>query len=291
MKNIKLLLFIATSIYCIRSYSQQDVTFTLYNYNMNIINPAYAGIGARIEFTSNFRSQWVGVDGAPQTQSFSLSAPIKEKIGIGASITNSSVFVLEETDIFVDFSYELRLNETLELFLGLKAGGALVNIDLANLGSDNDPLFAENVSVFNPNVGVGAYLKGERFYISISAPALLKSKRYEKESGIVTQATDKMQFFMGAGYRFPLNKDITFTPSFLTRVLSDVPFSMDISGMFSLYDLVAVGSSYRLKESLSTLVFFNIADWIQLGYAYDTSITAIRNYSRGNHEVILKFYY
>ncbi|MEM7379648.1 MAG: PorP/SprF family type IX secretion system membrane protein, partial [Bacteroidota bacterium] len=135
--------------------AQQDVTFTLYNYNMNVINPAYAGSDQKAEFTSNYRAQWAGLEGAPQTLNFSLSSPIPnvEKAGFALSVTNSSVFVLQETDIFADFSYRLQLAQTTDLFLGLKAGGSSVNIDLAGIGSESDPLFTENVSVFNPNVG------------------------------------------------------------------------------------------------------------------------------------------
>ncbi|SHI65676.1 PorP/SprF family type IX secretion system membrane protein [Aquimarina spongiae] len=294
MKNNKLYFFTIITICCIQSYAQQDVTFTLYNYNMNIINPAYAGTGENFELTSNYRAQWAGLDEAPETWSFSLSGPMRrkegvgDKVGLGLSVTNSSVFVLKETDVFVDFSYKLQLKETLDLYLGVKAGGSSVNIDLAGIGLDEDPLFSENVSVFNPNVGMGAYLKGERFYVNLSAPALLKTRRYEKESGIVTQATDKMQFFMGAGYHFTLNKNLTFTPFFLTRVISEVPFSMDISGTFDLYDKAEFGLSYRLKESISTVVLFKMLDRIKVGYAYDSSITAVSNYRRGNHEVILK---
>ncbi|BFP39433.1 type IX secretion system membrane protein PorP/SprF [Flavobacteriaceae bacterium GF1] len=273
-----------------QSYAQQDVTFTLYNYNMNVINPAYAGTGEKMEFTSNYRAQWAGLDDAPETWSFTLSSPIAEKVGLGLSIVNSSVFVLNETDVYADFSYKLQLKETVDLFLGLKAGGSAVNIDLAPIGLDTDPLFSENVSVFNPNVGVGAYLRGERYFMNISIPALLRTSRYEKESGIATQATDQMQFFMGAGYQFPLTKDIIFTPSFLTRVISDVPFSMDINGTFDLYGLLDLGLSYRLKESMSTLVFFKMSDRLRIGYAYDAAVTSVSNYRRGNHEAILKFY-
>ena len=198
------------------------------------------------------------------------------------------MFVLNETDIFADFSYRLQLEEKLDLFLGLKVGGAAVNIDLAGIGLDNDLLFSENVSVFNPNIGIGAYLRGERYFINISAPALLKTGRYEKGSGIVTQATDKMQFFMGAGYHLPLTRDVTFTPSFLTWMVSEVPFSMDINGTFDLYEVLELGVSYRLRESVSTLVFFKMANSVRIGYAYDASLTPVSNYRRGNHELILR---
>ena len=292
MTKIKLYCFIAISMCYIQSRAQQDVTFTLYNYNMNIINPAYAGVGEKIEFTSNFRSQWIGLEGAPETQSFSLSLPMSEKVGLGISVVNSSVFVLKETDFTIDFSYKLQLKETLDLFLGLKAlGGSFIDIDLLSTGVSNDPLFTENVSVFNPNIGVGAYLRGENFYVNLSAPSLLKTRRYEKESGIATQATDKLHMYAGAGYHFTLNDDVIFTPSVLTRMVSGVPLSMDISGTLDLHNLIELGISHRLKESISGLVFFKIKDWAAIGYAYDSSITAIKNYSRGNHEVILKFRY
>ncbi len=247
MKSNKLYFFITISIWCIQSHAQQDVTFTLYNYNMNIINPAYAGTGENLELTSNFWRQWAGLDGAPRTWSFSASAPMGDKVGQALSVINSSVFVLNETDIFADFSYRLQLREKLDLFLGLKAGGAAGNIDLAEIGLDNDPIFSENVSVFNPNVGVGAYLRGERYFINISALALLKTGRYEKESGIVTQAADKMQFFMGTGYHLSLTRDLTFTPYFLTRMISEVPFSMDTSGTFDLYDVLELGPQLQVK--------------------------------------------
>ncbi len=64
---------------------------------------------------------------------------------------------------------------------------------------------------------------------------------------------------------------------------------MDISGTIDMYDKVELGASYRLKESISSLAFFKVADWVSIGYAYDTSVTAVSNYRKGNHEVILKF--
>ncbi|WP_420321373.1 type IX secretion system membrane protein PorP/SprF [Flagellimonas sp.] len=288
MKNIKLYCFIITTIAYIQTNAQQDVTFTLYNYNMNIVNPAYAGTSDRTEFTSNFRSQFIGIENSPETQSFSLSIPTKGKIGAGLSVVNSSVYVLNETDLHVDFSYRLQLSETTDLFLGLKAGGSFVNIDLAKTDIDNDPLFANNVNVFNPNIGVGAYLKGSRFYLNVSAPAILKTERYEKKAGVVTEASDVLHLYTGVGYHFPLGEEVTFTPSLLARMVSGIPFSMDISGTLSLYKKIELGVSHRLEESISGLVFFKMADWVRIGYAYDNAITNLGNYSQGSHEVILQ---
>lgn len=281
---------ITASLLFLQVQAQQDASFIFYNYNMNIINPAYVGIGENIEFTSTVRSQWIGIDGAPEVQSFSLSFPVTPKVGIGMSVTNSNVFVLHETDITLDFSYKVQLNEKFDLFLGLKAlGGSIIDIDLANLGVVNDPLFSENVTVFNPNLGIGALIKAENFYVNLSIPNFLKSTRYERDSGVVTEATDNLLLFAGAGCHIPLgNGDVVFTPSFLTRMVAGVPFSADINGMFNLYDKVDVGVSHRLRESISGLVYFKMLDWIKLGYGYDAITSNLANYGKGNHEVLLK---
>ena len=178
-------------------FAQQDPSFTLYQYNMNVINPAYAGINETAEANINFRSQWVNLEGSPETQSLSIGIPVNDKIGVGLSIVNDKVFVLNETDAYIDFSYRVQVSDNTNLYLGLKAGGSFINIDLNSLGIMNDPVFTENVSRFNPNVGIGFLLKGDKFYATLSAPSLLKSNRYEKDGIRVTNATDELHMFAG----------------------------------------------------------------------------------------------
>lgn len=268
---------------------QQDPTYTLYNYNMNVINPAFAGSTEGSLLTANFRSQWVGIQGGPETQSFSFSTPVGRSVGLGVSVVNSNVFVLGETDIYVDFSYKLPLSTSTNLYLGIKAGGSNIKVDLESLGVMNDPLFTENVSRFNPNIGAGAYLKGERYYISVSAPALLSSERYEKEAGIVTNATDAIHLFSGGGYEFSINKQFTFMPSVMTRWVAGTPFSMDVTGTATYNETIEVGISHRLNESISGILLVDFSDWGAFGYAYDHSITEVGDYNKGTHEIMMRF--
>ncbi|NER18332.1 PorP/SprF family type IX secretion system membrane protein [Spongiivirga citrea] len=269
--------------------AQQDPSYTLYNYNMNVINPAFAGSTEQTQLNVNFRSQWVGLQGAPETQSLSLGIPINNKIGIGASVVNDRVFVLNETDAYIDFSYKLQLTDNTKLYLGLKAGGSFVDIDLNSLQITNDPLFTENVSTFNPNIGIGALLRTNNYYITLSAPQLLKSDRYEKEAGIATEATDELHFFAGGGYHISLNDNLQFTPSTMVRMVSGSPTTIDLTGTFDIYNRIELGLNYRLNESVSGLAFVKMADWMAFGYAYDRATTNIGDYSRGSHEVLLRF--
>ncbi len=270
-------------------YAQQDPSYTLYQYNMNIINPAYAGINELSELNLNHRSQWVNLDGSPKTQSLSFSKPMTDKMGLGISIVNDKVYVLKQTDVYIDYSYRLQISDSTNLYFGLKAGGTFIDIDLNSLGIMNDPVFSENVNRFNPNVGLGFYLKGEKYYLNLSAPSLLKSKRYEKDGIVVTHATDELHIYAGAGYTFNLNDEVTLTPSILGRFVSGAPSSVDLTATTGLYEMMDIGISYRIDESVSFLGLFKIAQWVHLGYAYEATTTDVKDYSKGSHEILLRF--
>lgn len=286
-KSVKSYLVVLIGFMNITVFGQQDPSFSLYHYNMEVVNPAYAGSGENMELNLNFRKQWSGVDESPQTQAINFSTPINDRIGLGISIVNDNVFVLKETDIYADFSYKLPLNVDTDLFLGLKAGGSMINIDLISLGI-NDPLFSEDVSKFNPNLGMGAYLRGEKYYINLSVPGLLSSTRYEKEAVLVTKAIDKAHFYMGAGYQISLSESINFTPSFLGKMVGGAPISIDITGMISIQEKTEIGISYRLDESISAIAMFKYVDWLQFGYAYEHTTSPVGDYSSGSHELLLK---
>jgi type IX secretion system PorP/SprF family membrane protein len=256
---------------------------------MNIINPAYAGINGYSEINLNYRSQWTNLDGSPRTQSLSFGTPMNDKMGLGLSIVNDKVFVLKQTDVYIDYSYKIQVSDSTNLYLGLKAGGAFIDIDLNSLGIMNDPVFSENVSRFNPNVGLGFYLKGKKYYLNLSAPSLLKSKRYEKDGVVVTNATDELHLYAGIGYTFNVSQDVQLRPSLLSRFVTGAPASVDLTATTSFSDKMDIGLSYRISESVSVLGLFKISNWIQFGYAYEMTTSEVKDYSKGSHEVLLRF--
>jgi type IX secretion system PorP/SprF family membrane protein len=56
--------------------AQQDPHYTQYMYNMNVVNPAYAGSKENLSGSLLYRQQWVGLQGAPKTATFSLHSPV-----------------------------------------------------------------------------------------------------------------------------------------------------------------------------------------------------------------------
>ena len=73
-------------------FAQQDAQYTQYMYNTLSVNPAYAGSRGQLSFAGLYRSQWVGLDGAPETFTLNLHSPIRNsRLGYGISIVNDNI--------------------------------------------------------------------------------------------------------------------------------------------------------------------------------------------------------
>ncbi|WP_160114109.1 MULTISPECIES: PorP/SprF family type IX secretion system membrane protein [Aquimarina] len=290
MKDFKykyiLILLLFTSIL---GYTQQDPHFSLYRYNMNIITPAYAGSNEHLEAVFSVRSQWIGVQDAPQTFNFNVNSPIGKNVGVGLTIVNDRVFVLDETHVYADFSYKLKIADKLDLYSGIKAGGSFLKIDLNKVGITDDPLFSENVNTFNPNVGVGFYLKGEKYYVTLSAPGILSNDRFEKDGVNPVSASDDQQFFLGGGYTFNLTNDFKLQPSVLTRAVTGVPLTIDMTASAWYKERIELGTNYRIDESVTIFLTTTFIDKaLQFGYAYEHTTADTGSFNNGSHEVMLK---
>lgn len=274
-------------------YAQQQANYSLYRYTMNVINPAYAGADGQTAFTTNLRSQWVNVKGAPETQSFFLAAPMGNKVGLGISVVSDQVFIERQTSFNIDFSYRLQVSETANLFLGLKAGGSTYNINrngLTNIGLPSDPILGNVDTGFRPNVGLGAVLMHEDYFISLSAPMILSTERLDESEGVITQATQSPHFYFSAGYNLDLTSTLEFRPSVMMRYVNGAPFSADITAAFRFYERFELGVLYRTDSALSGLMMLNLADWMDLGYAYESSTRSeIGDVSDGTHEIVVRF--
>ena len=293
MKNLNYIFFVLALSFVVQINAQQDPHFGLYKYSMNIINPAFAGIEEELEMLISTRTQWVNFEGSPKTLSFNANMPVGNNLGVGLSIVNDNVFVLDETHLYADISYNISLDRYTELFLGIKAGGSFLNIDLLKLGVTNDPLFSQNTNSFNPNVGIGFLLKGEKYYASLSAPGLLNNTRYEKEGIQPVEANDRFHMYLGGGYEFEVSDNWKLSPSALIKTAVGSPTSIDLTTTTTYMDLMEVGANYRFSESISAIFTMRLEYWGQIGYVYEHTLSDInKDYSiNGSHEIIFKFFF
>jgi type IX secretion system PorP/SprF family membrane protein len=296
MKNIILLIFAVGSLLnSINVIAQQDAQYTQYMYNMNILNPAYAGsIGGTVNASLLGRSQWVGVPGAPQTTTLSVHSPITQRMGLGLSILADKIGPINEQFIFADYSYTIPVGSYDNLAFGVKAGISLFQgnlIDLktvADFGVDIN--FSQDIANSKPNFGFGAFYYSDIYYFGASVPNLLNTTYFEKDgAGNVTNISKTNHLFLTGGYVFDVNYDWKFKPSFMTKMAVGAPLSVDLSANFLFDEAYEIGTSYRWDDSVSLMMSARIFENLRVGYSYDFTTTGINAYNSGSHELILLF--
>ena len=272
-------------------YSQQDPQYTNYMYNTNHVNPAYAGSREGINVFGLYRTQWVGLEGAPKTANISVTAPLTNSgLGLGVSFSNDRLGVMDQNNIAIDLSYAIDLNYEYKLAFGLKASGNLISIDYDRLTiyNPNDIVSQENIkNRFKPNVGAGVYLYSDKSYLGFSVPSFLQQDHYDDNS--ITVMRQKLHYYLMGGYVFDLSDQIKFKPAFLMKAVEGAPLQVDLTANFLLAEKVTLGAAYRWDAAISILGGFQINRNLMIGYAYDFETTALRHYNSGSHEFFLRF--
>jgi type IX secretion system PorP/SprF family membrane protein len=285
MKNfyIIIVLIIATQV-----YGQQDPQYTQYMYNMNVINPAYAGSKENLSFGLLYRTQWTGIDGAPKTGTFFAHSPVGEKVGLGLSVISEEVGPVKETNAYVDFSYTLKLGGAHKLAFGIKAGATFHDIGLAGIDliDPNDPFF-QNINTTTPNIGAGFFYYTDNYYLAGSVPNILNSVHLDANGNKI--GSEESHYFLTGGYVFDLSANAKLKPSFLVKSAFGAPTSFDANLNVLFYDRFEIGGSYRLDDSFSGLVNFAITPSLRIGYAYDSVTSDIKRFAPSSHEFMLLF--
>jgi type IX secretion system PorP/SprF family membrane protein len=291
--EIKIITTILIFICSINANGQHDPQFTQYMYNTININPAYAGTSGALNVFGLYRTQWVGLDGAPNNTAFSINSPIKDtNMGVGLSFINDRIGPTNQSNITADFSYSLQVNDTYRLAVGLKATANLFNVDYNKLNSfsTNDPLQYNIVNEFNPNVGAGAYLYSDKMYVGFSVPNILETTYYNNNEPIARSVSkDRLHFYIISGYVFDINDNLKFKPAVLSKLVQGSPLQIDASANFMFNQKFVLGAAYRWSAAVSALAGFQISESMFVGYSYDTETTKLNNYNSGSHEIFLKY--
>ncbi|MFN4028356.1 MULTISPECIES: PorP/SprF family type IX secretion system membrane protein [Flavobacterium] len=285
----KILIF-ALMLTCYTGFAQQDAQYTQYMYNTININPAYAGSRGVMSIFGLHRTQWVGLDGAPTTNSFSINTPINNSnLGLGVSFVNDKIGPTSDNTISADLSYTIQTSEEFKLSFGIKASGNLFNLDVNKLNpaDANDPNLQNFDNEFSPNFGAGIYLHSDKMYFGLSVPNFLQDSKYNDNEVAVFQ--ERMNFYAIGGYVFDISPSVKFKPAFLTKVVTGSPLQVDASANFLFFDKLMLGAAYRWDAALSALAGFQVTDGLFIGYSYDRETTELRNYNSGSHEVFLRF--
>ncbi|MEM1258499.1 MAG: type IX secretion system membrane protein PorP/SprF [Bacteroidota bacterium] len=289
-KNIHFILI--TLLITVYLHAQQDPQYAFYRYNMNIYNPAFAGSTEGAEVTLGLRSQWAGVEGAPESQSAIFGTPLAKKVGIGLSILNDQTFIENQTWIAVDVSYHIMLSDGNLLYFGLKGSANSYDANTQGLltyGVGQDGTLMDFESRFTPNVGAGAYLKNERYFVSLSVPRLLTPDRLQERNGNAFLGTDRVHAYLSGGYDFLLSKTLELQAMGMLRYVDAAPLSYELTSVLDFNRRFSLGASYRFDESISGLFLFKISSGFDLGYAYETAWEReVDGIDNGTHELFMR---
>jgi type IX secretion system PorP/SprF family membrane protein len=311
-RNWVLLVLLALGVGSTGARAQQDKMYSQYMFNMMALNPAYAGSREVLSATGLYRNQWVGIEGAPRTITFTLDAPVsKDQVGLGFQAYNDQIGIFNETGAFGTYAFRIRMGDKSTLALGLQAGAVSIQANYADVktvpGSNGgDPAFSTNLSKFLPNFGTGVYLSSDRSYVGISVPQLLVHNLTEYNSG-ENRAKQRRHAYMMAGFVVGISNSLKLKPSMLVKYANGAPLGLDGNLNLWINDRLAIGTSYRrnqfstfqasadtfTSDAAIAMLEVQLTDQLRLGYAYDMMLNGLRQQTTGintgSHELMIRY--
>mgnify|MGYP001572046577 CR=1 FL=1 len=272
--------------------AQQDPLFSQYMFNRLIINPGYTGSTNTLYATLAYRQQFAGLEGAPQTQAFTIHAPVNKKsMGLGIKAIHQNIGVTNQNMISAIYAYHLGFAKG-RLSLGLEGGIFNQSIDFTNLRKtvqDDNAVPAGKESALVPDAAFGVYYHNDKFYTGASVYHLLQSRidytGYERD--LVTQLS--RHYFLTGGYSINTGENIRIDPSLLLKYVSGAPPQIDVNANVTFKETFAVGGAYRTGDAVVFLFQYNFKNRIKFGYAYDYTISELASYSNGSHGIMLSY--
>ena len=274
--------------------AQQSPLMSHYMFNGLLLNPAYAGSKDYVSTTMLYRKQWVGMEGAPTTQSVSIHGPVRsKKLGLGLYILRDKIGVTGETDVFGSVAYHLPLPKA-KLSFGMQFGLNSYKSEIVNLKywDPQDKVFNYNTySNTLPNVGFGVYYYQSLFYAGFSIPGLIS---YNPEESFSVKRDTVLyrynrRYLFTSGYVFETEGALKFKPSILVKYEKNSPVQFDLNLNVLINDIFWVGASFRNGDAIVALVEYQINRKFRVGYSYDYTLSKLRTYQSGSHEIMLGY--
>lgn len=314
-----ILLLLMSGAFC---NAQQRPQYTQYVFNNYLLNPAISGIENYADVKVGFRKQWTGIDNAPQTSFVTahwnlgsdylwrnaLSLPDKgddpmsrnymqnytsspSHHGMGVTAVYDEVGPLSRLDANLTYAYHLQLNSSFNLSVGVAAGLSRIALDVNSLRFEDQlnerAVSGQVLNQLKPDLGLGVWLYGGRFFAGASVQQLLQQKLSFTSDPNYNSGKEVPHFFVTTGYRMYVDDVISVTPSVMFKQVSPAPASIDVNLKMAFKDRFWVGGSYRKDDSFSALAGINISKLVNLTYAYDFTTSGLNQVSNGSHEIVL----
>ncbi|OQA11635.1 MAG: hypothetical protein BWY67_00812 [Bacteroidetes bacterium ADurb.Bin397] len=289
----KFYIFIVMAMFAASVNAQQHPLFSHYMFNGLFVNPAYAGSKEFVSTTLIARKQWTGFEGAPSSQIASLHAPLNnQKVGLGAVISNDKIGITSQTDFYGSYAYHIPMN-TGKISMGLSGGFSYFKSKFSELTvwDTDDPVYETNsLSNILPNFGAGVYYYSNKFYAGLSVPQLI-SYDPEQPLHVEVEKVHKVSrhYYLTSGMIIATAGELKFRPSFLVKYASNAPLQYDLNLNMLISDIIWVGASYRSSDAITAILEYQVNKKLRVGYSYDYTLSEIRSYSSGSHEIVIGY--
>lgn len=267
----------------ILAIAQHDAQYSQYMFNRLVINPATAGSYDALSIALLHRNQWTGFEGAPITTTLSADSPLKnKKLNLGINIIADKYGVTSRGIFNANFAYRIIMKKS-SLAFGIKGGIERVANNFAKIitTEQGDNSFSgETEKQVIPVAGFGVYYQSQKFYSGLSFPSLLKDTKHNVKQ--------YKPILFTSGYVFSVSSQLKLKPSILIKYIKDSPLQADLN-INAYYKILGLGISYRTRDAIVFLLHYYVNDQFTIGYSYDASVSRLRGYSGGSHELMIKY--
>ena len=275
----------------VRLVGQQLPQFTNYMLNDYVMNPALSGAKDDFEVKSDFRQQWVGITDAPVTYYLSANGPyVNKNMGYGGFVYNDVTGPTRRLGATFSYAYHAKINESLKLSLGVSAGILQYTIDGSQitLHDQLDPALSNLIqTTILPDIGFGAMLHSPKFYVGFSVPQLYQDKINFTGTTTAQSSVLATHYYCMAGYNLDVDDNFRIEFSSMLNFSNPTPVQYNF-GVRTVYNKSYwLGISYRSLDAVPIMAGYIYQDYLSFGYSYDISISNIRNYSSGSHEIMI----
>ena len=296
------------------SLAQQVPMYSQYTLNGFLVNPSIAGKDVYTTINLTVREQWVGIAQAPSTYAVSFqtrilnnsyisrSTSVRKKlvrptkggrVGLGGYIFNDNNGIVRRTGMQVAYAYHIPLGEegsTMDnLSFGLALTGYQHSINTDGLIYDHDDPYLNNYdrSVFIPDFNFGVSYTTQKYYVGFAMTNMLRGSVMFGNSGD-NRRSELGHYFLTGGVKIPLSLDWLLEPSAFIKS-SDMLFKalqLDLTSRIYYKGDYWAGISWRTNDALIALIGLRV-DRFYFAYAFDFTLTDIRNQTSGTHELTL----
>ncbi|MFQ5445658.1 MAG: PorP/SprF family type IX secretion system membrane protein [Saprospiraceae bacterium] len=297
----KLFTFVIIILAALSAGAQQEAQYTHFMYNQQLYNPAYVGTRNTASFTAIHRSQWLGFEGAPNSELISFQTPImRNRAGIGGTVSRYSIGVSYAWFSSAAYSYNIKLTPDIDLHLGLQATLEYLGLRFSDSKvvtyTQGDPSLEEGrfADDYIANVGAGMYLTyKDLFYFGASSPQIYPNEIGFNNFTLKTAKAAPHRYF-NLGAVIPLSDQVELMPNMIVKWVDHAPLDADINFSVRYMEKLTGGLTYRAGgnkagESLDVLLFFQFSPKIGAGIAYDLTFSDIRDYQSGTIEVLFRY--